>query len=419
MMTSATVMVLSEDRAIREMLRGLLAGAGFAVARRGDAVDVVAIGCAAQIAEGDLREAQAITGRRHVPVILITSEGSEQLAVSALRAGVAEYLRFPLAPEELARAVKCAMPDALPATSDDRMIGVSQEFVEIRRYLRRVALRAMHVLITGETGTGKELAADFIHRHGHRASKPFITINCAAIPDSLIESELFGFERGAFTGAHAAQDGRFKLADGGDVFLDEIGDLSPWAQAKMLRVIETGEIQRLGGRQSQRVDVRIIAATHRDLEADPGFRKDLYFRLNVARVHLPPLRERTEDILPLAEAFRAEFDHAFGCRSTFTDDARRLLLAHQWPGNIRELRNIVEAAFIDPGPDETGALDLPAPFRKALEGACGGELERILRALSQTHWNKSRAADELRWSRMTLYRKMARYKLTRAGGNSG
>ncbi len=272
-----------------------------------------------------------------------------------------------------------------------------------------------NVLITGETGTGKELAADLIHRRSSRAGKPFVAINCAAIPDSLLESELFGFERGAFTGAHTAQEGKLKLADGGTVFLDEIGDLSPYAQAKILRAIETGEIQRLGGRQARQIDVRVIAATNRNLESDSTFRRDLYFRLNVARIHLPPLRERKEDILPLAEAFRIEFDRKFGCVSrSFVSRARELMLAHNWPGNVRELRNIIEAAFIDPGPNAEGDVDLPSQFRKAVQGSSGGELERILLALSQTEWNRGLAAKELNWSRMTLYRKMSRYGITRA-----
>jgi DNA-binding NtrC family response regulator len=160
--------------------------------------------------------------------------------------------------------------------------------------------------------------------------------------------------------------------------------------------------------------VRVIAATNRDLEKDQNFRKDLYFRLNVARVHLPPLRERRDDIVPLAESFRTGFDRKFGCATHFTATARQLLMMHHWPGNIRELRNIVEAAFIDPGPDADGALELPAPFRKTLMDSSDGELERILSTLSHTHWNKTRAASELHWSRMTLYRKMARYKLGRA-----
>jgi DNA-binding NtrC family response regulator len=414
MTNGRTVLVLSEDRAVREVLLRLLAGAGISETGADAAPGAIVVGCGRRMAPSDLAAARAIAQPRRIPIILVTSEGSEDLAVEALRAGVANYLRLPLSSADLARAVKESALACSPAAID-RIIGGSKAIRDLKDYLRRVAASSSNVLVTGETGTGKELAAEFIHRHSSRAEKPLITINCAAIPDSLIESELFGFERGAFTGAYAAQNGKFKLADGGGIFLDEIGDLSPWAQAKILRVIETGEIQRLGGRQPQRADVRVIAATNRDLENDPGFRKDLYFRLNVARVHVPPLRERREDIVPLADSFRAEFGRGCGCVTAFTPGARALLAGYHWPGNVRELRNIVEAAFIDPGPDAQGALDLPAPFSKALRDSTGEERARILLALSETHWNKSRAADELHWSRMTLYRKMARYKLHRTG----
>jgi DNA-binding NtrC family response regulator len=408
-------LVLSENRAIREILLGLVASAGFAPSNGAGAPDVILVGCGLRIATGDLEAAKAACRTDpKVPIILVTSHGSEELAVAALRSGMANYLRLPLTSGEFERALEPFLPVASVPSPEDRMIGESLAFRDVRRYLYRAAASSSNVLITGETGTGKELAARFLHRHSKRAAKPLITINCAAIPDSLIESELFGFERGAFTGADTAQDGKFKLGDGGDVFLDEIGDLSPYAQAKTLRVIETGEIQRLGARQPQYADIRIIAATNCDLKTDPGFRRDLYFRLNVVSVHLPPLRERRDDVLPLAEAFRAEFDRKFGCVTTFTLRAKQLLLAHQWPGNIRELRNIIEAAFIEPGPDANGELDLPAPFRQALQDSAPGEQERILLALSKTHWNKSRAASELHWSRMTLYRKMARYRLKRA-----
>jgi transcriptional regulator with GAF, ATPase, and Fis domain len=293
------------------------------------------------------------------------------------------------------------------------MLGASLAIREVKAHLRRIAACSSNVLITGETGTGKELAAELIHGQSSRAERPLVTLNCAAVPDSLLESELFGFERGAFTGAHVAQDGKLKLAAGGTVFLDEVGDLSPYAQAKVLRAVETGEIQRLGGRRPQQIDVRVIAATNKNLEDDPNFRRDLYFRLNVARVHLPPLRERKEDILPLADSFRTEFERTFGCKtSAFTANAQELLLTHHWPGNVRELRHIVEAAFINPGANAAGEIDLPVEFRKSIRSFSGGELERILAALSKTHWNRSRAAEELRWSRMTLYRKMARYKIT-------
>lgn len=412
MTNGKVVLVLSEDQAIRAILLRLLAGEGTCQTGGDETLTAILIGCRSRMAKSDLAAARALSQSGRIPIILVTSEGSEDLAVEALRIGVANYLRLPLTGAELADAIEASSAAPANPTGTDRIIGVSQVMRDLKNYLRRVAATSSNVLITGETGTGKELAAEFVHRHSSRAARPLITVNCAAIPDSLIESELFGFERGAFTGAHAAQSGKFKIADRGGIFLDEIGDLSPWAQAKILRVIETGEIQRLGGRQTLRVDVRVIAATNRDLENDPGFRKDLYFRLNVANVRIPPLRERGEDILLLADSFRAQFERQFRSTTAFTADARRLLVAHRWPGNVRELRNVVEAAFIDPGPDAGGALNLPAPFRKAVENSAGSELGRILQALSQTHWNKSRAASELHWSRMTLYRKMARYKLS-------
>ena len=410
------ILTLSEDPAVRGILSRLLAAAGLTSADSTVSPAVILLGCRERIAKNDLAMARATSRNGNgTPIILITSHGSEDLAVEALRAGITNYLRLPLTPEQLACAIEAVAADTDATAPTDRILGISQAIREVKTNLHRAASCSSNVLITGETGTGKELAADLIHRRSSRAAKPLIPINCAAIPDSLLESELFGFERGAFTGAHASQNGKLKLAAGGTMFLDEIGDLSPYAQAKILRAIETGEIQRLGGRQSQRIDVRVTAATNRDLETDLSFRRDLYFRLNVARVHLPPLRERKEDILPLAEAFRTEFDTKFGCVSkAFLPRARELMLVHAWPGNIRELRNIIEAAFIDPGPNAEGEIDLPAQFRRAVEGSTSGELERILLALSQTEWNRSRAARELHWSRMTLYRKMAQYRITRA-----
>jgi DNA-binding NtrC family response regulator len=413
-MTKAAILVVAEDQAIRELKLRLAAGARAAEADPLDSQSSIAQTRQAGIANDDVSAALS-TLRNGDPLILITSDRTENSAVEILRSGSTKYLRLPLARGELTHALDAIIQPSTPKSFGDRILGTSQKIQEVRRYLYRVASCASNVLITGETGTGKELAATLIHRQSSRAGKPMITLNCAAIPDSLIESELFGFERGAFTGAHAAQDGKLKLADGGTIFLDEVGDLSSYAQAKILRAIEGGEIQRLGGRQPQRIDVRVIAATNRDLESDPNFRQDLFFRLNVARVHIPPLRERKEDILPLADSFRLECDGTFRLRTkAFTPRAQRLLLTHRWPGNIRELRNLVEAAFIDPGPDAAGDLEMPAQFRKTLEGAAAGELERILLALSQTHWNKSRAAEELKWSRMTLYRKIARYKIARS-----
>ena len=220
-------------------------------------------------------------------------------------------------------------------TSSTVLIGSSLAIWKVKTYLRKVALTDSHVLITGETGTGKELAAQYIHHHSARRAKPLVTINCAALPDGLLESELFGYERGAFTGATSSYSGKLKLADGGTVLFDEIGDMSPYAQAKILRVIETKEVYPLGGRRSVPLDIRIIAATNRNLDqrmANNEFRQDLYFRLNVARVHLPPLSERKEDIPLLTDHFVQKFSAQFGRGiEGFSDEAMELLLRYDWP----------------------------------------------------------------------------------------
>jgi transcriptional regulator with PAS, ATPase and Fis domain len=297
------------------------------------------------------------------------------------------------------------------------MIGESTATRQLKAYLLRVAQTDSNVLITGETGTGKELAAELIHRNGPRRHRPLVAINCAAIPDSLFESEMFGYERGAFTGAHASQEGKLKQADHGSVFFDEIGDMSLYAQVKILRVIERREVQRLGGRPLP-IDIRIIAATNRPLEevSEDRFRRDLFFRLNVARVHLLPLRERRDDIQALARHFIAGFNHMFGRDVRgLSPDAASFFYLHPWPGNIRELKNLIESAFIDLPEEHVALLELPTPLRGIVQRAPHAdseELERIVRALWETNWNKSQAAQRLQWSRMTLYRKMARYQLS-------
>ena len=409
-----TILILCEDAGLRATLLELAAAAGWKSGGVDDGACAVLLGCSERMGRNEIAFARgAEKNGRRLPIVLATMRGSEELAVEALRMGVANYVRLPVTPHELGEAIAAVALDET-ATYADRMLGESEAMQSVKAYLQRVARCSSNVLITGETGTGKELAAELVHNAGARAHRPFVAINCAAIPDSLLESELFGFERGAFTGAVVAQDGKLRAASGGTVFLDEVGDLSPCAQAKILRAIETGEVQRLGAKRSQPIDVRIVAATNKNLETDTNFRRDLYFRLNVARVHLPPLRERKEDILPLAEAFRREFDSKFGCVSRgFVRGVEEMLLAHEWPGNIRELRNLVEAAFIDPGPNLNGEIGLPAPFRKAMETATGGELQRILKALALTEWNRSRAAKELHWSRMTLYRKLSRYGIAK------
>src|SRR5262245_26845398 len=298
------------------------------------------------------------------------------------------------------------------------LIGSSLAIWKVKAYLRKVALTDSHVLITGETGTGKELAAQYIHHHSTRRAKPLVTINCAAVPDGLLESELFGYERGAFTGATSSYAGKLKLADGGTVLFDEIGDMSPYAQAKILRVIETKEVYPLGGRRSVPLDIRIIAATNRNLDqrmANNEFRQDLYFRLNVARVHLPPLSERKEDIPLLTDHFVQKFSAQFGRGiEGFSEEAMERLLSYDWPGNIRELMNLIERIFIDPPQEKITVADLPESMRfcpSVRQETVPAEREILLYTLSQTNWNKTQAAEKLHWSRMTLYRKIAKYHI--------
>jgi DNA-binding NtrC family response regulator len=372
---------------------------------------------------------------REVSLILITGNSSEELAIAALRAGVNDYFKYPFKPEELAAALRRCLPQSFsrevlagqgataPHPVDSPwMIGESQAIREIRAYIGRLAQTDVNVLITGETGTGKELAAELIHRGSPRHQRPFVCINCTAIPESLLESELFGHERGAFTGAHALKEGRLKLADGGTTLLDEVGDMAPEGQVKILRVIESKEVHRLGGRRGISLDVRFIAATNQDLEqrvTEGKFRKDLYFRLNVARVHLPPLRERREDIPPLIDHTIRHLNRRFGREvEGFTEETLDSLLRYDWPGNVRELKNLGEAIFVNQPSRQISLRDIPAPFRQRLleaESLPRDERDRLLSTLVSTNWNKSKAAQKLQWSRMTLYRKMAKYQIDGAG----
>jgi len=299
------------------------------------------------------------------------------------------------------------------------MIGESAPMQAIQAYIGKVAATDSHVLITGETGTGKELVAEQIHQRSCRWQLPFICLNCPAIPESLFESELFGYERGAFTGAVTHNRGAFERADGGTLFLDEIGDMPPSAQAKLLRAVEEKAVHRLGGQRSILLNLRIIAATNQDLErlvAVGQFRKDLYFRLNVASVHLPPLRDRKQDLWPLCDHYIQHLNQQRGLEvEGFTEDVFEALLRYDWPGNVRELRNLLEAVFIDCESRTIAFMDLPEPFRRGLGDAGGlplAERDLLLAALVSTHWNKSQAAQQLHWSRMTVYRKLKQYQLT-------
>jgi two-component system response regulator HydG/two-component system response regulator AtoC len=322
-----------------------------------------------------------------------------------------------------------------PARDNLPMIGSGPLLADLRRMLVRVASSNCTVLITGETGTGKELAAEFIHRNSVRRTHPFVGINCAAIPDSLLESELFGHSRGAFTGASEQFEGLLTSANGGTVFLDEIGDMTLMAQAKILRVLEKKEICRIGCTRPMQLDIRFIAATNQNLAhmTELGtFRKDLFFRLNVAHVPVPPLRERKEDIPLLLDHYRREFhaQHAEGNQDRthepieFSETCLNYLLRYDWPGNIRELKNMIECLTVTEHARTVEPEHLPCLFRSATPNsppACesGGDLrahetrerESLISALSMAKGNKSAAAKRLRWSRMTLYRKLVKHKL--------
>ena len=313
------------------------------------------------------------------------------------------------------------------------IVGTSAAIQNIKALLRKMGPTNSTVLITGETGTGKDATARLIHRLSPRNKFDLVAVNCTAIPETLLESELFGYEKGAFTGANHSYVGKFQLADRGTLFLDEIGDLSSLAQCKLLRALEEHEVQPLGGRRPIAVDLRVITATHQDLERlveEEKFRSDLYYRLNVVRIHMPPLRHRREDIPLLANHILAQLNGGSGrCIEGFTKQALDELTGHPWPGNVRQLRNVIEAATfaceskvitrgdiramqMSSAPKPSYRYDMPS----MIHTAPAGEMDALKRALEYTDWNFTHAASILNWSRMTLYRKVSKYGLMRPAG---
>ena len=442
-MQKPKILIAESDTALRQNLKQQLLFCGYELTEALDytsvmqvvrtcSPDLVILGAASDNDWKALEVAREI--RRYsqgILLILIVENGSEDMVIAALRAGINDYFRKPFALDDLLTSINCCLidkrcftpPGSTESTSRnligcERLIGQSPSMLTIKSYLFRIAIADSTVLISGETGTGKELVAELIHKNSARNKNPFVCVNCAALPDSLVESELFGYERGAFTGAIALQRGKFELAHGGTVFLDEIGEMNPCAQAKILRTLESKEIYRLGGRKSIPLNMRIIAATNQDPErlvAEEKFRKDLYFRLNVARIHLPPLRERKEDIPYLLAHFLRELGHRFS-RSVegFTDETMAYLLHYDWPGNVRELKNLCEAIFINQPSRTIIFHDLPEPFQRLLreaESLPQDERDRLLSALLSTRWNISKAARKLHWSRMTIYRKIEKYHI--------
>ncbi|MHA3772585.1 sigma-54-dependent transcriptional regulator [Verrucomicrobiota bacterium sgz303538] len=464
-----TILLVEDDSNIASALRGVLETEDYIVlhAETGDRGLADALRERCDLVLTDLRlpglSGLELVQRLHaakpqLPIVLMTAHGTTETAIEATKRGAYDYLLKPFEMPELLDLIAKALASsrlaaAGPVTLGDEsagpgaIVGQSRAMQSIYKEIGRIAARNVTVLIRGETGTGKELIARAIFQHSDRAGNPFIAINCAAIPEQLLESELFGHERGAFTGAETRRIGRFEQAHGGTLFLDEIGELSPGTQAKLLRVLQERAIQRLGGKDVVPVDVRMIAATHRDLEAaiaERQFREDLFYRLNVMSLTLPPLRARAEDIPPLVDYFlrryAAEFDLPV---PALQPEALQLLCAQSWPGNVRELENVVRKALLAarglaitvevvqsvlggarPLAAGTGRESLADFVGELLAAASRGELESahaalievaerelLAQAMKLAGGNQAKAARWIGISRLTLREKLQRFGL--------
>jgi two-component system response regulator HydG len=451
MKTENTILVVDDDLAHRTMLRTLLSGWDYSVSEADDGSAAIA-----QVREQpfdlilmDVRMvkmsglealAQIKAFNPAIPVVIMTAFASVETAVEALKKGAYDYLTKPLDFDELHLILERAMDhsrlkeenrrlrERLGSRFDRRnLIGRSETMLTLLETVAQVAPSEATVLITGESGTGKEMIAGAIHFNSFRKDGPFIRINCAAIPETLLESELFGHERGAFTGADRRKEGKFRQADGGSIFLDEVSEMSLSMQVKLLRVLQEREITRVGGEEVLRVDVRVIGATNRDLLqaiAAGRFREDLYYRLNVVSLHVPALRFRPEDIPLLAQHFLTHFagQNHKNIRG-FTPQAMDRLLRHAWPGNVRELMNAVERGVVLARGEYLDEAELPLIF--APEGTVGPpgvipdgevpleEVEKaaILKSLAAAEGNKSEAARRLGITRRTLHQKLKKWRL--------
>jgi two-component system, NtrC family, nitrogen regulation response regulator NtrX len=449
------ILVVDDEAGVRGSLSGILGDEGYAVSAVGSGeaalealeasrfdlvlLDVWLPGLDGLEVLRRIRESHA-----ELPVVVISGHGTIETAVRAVRLGAQDFVEKPLSLEKTVLAVKNALRQRrlesqlfeLRQQLDARylMVGESPALQRLREEIRQAAPSNGRVLIFGENGTGKELVARQVHAQSQRAALPFVEVNCAAIPEELIESELFGHTKGAFTGALAARKGKFELADGGTLFLDEIGDMSLKTQAKVLRALQEQRIEPVGGSASVEVDVRVIAATNKDLEAEirgGRFREDLYFRLNVIPFEVPPLRERREDIPLLVRHFMQLLSAEHGRRAREVSEEALEALAHlSWPGNVRELRNILERLVIMTPGERIELRHLPASLGAAAARAAGGEepqaesgdasllaardaFERryILQRYRECGGNMSRTAESLGVERSNLYRKMKAFGL--------
>ena len=448
-----TVLIVDDEAGVRSALSGVLRDEGYAV----DAVDsgeacldrvarvpydVVVLDIWLPGMDGLATLARLRERRMDSPVVMISGHGNIESAVRAIKLGAFDFVEKPLSLEKTVLVVGNAVRQrrleaenrALRAHVDKRltMVGESYLMAQLREQIAMAAPTNGRVLIYGENGTGKEMVARSIHALSRRRGGPFVEVNCAAIPEELIESELFGHMKGAFTGAVSDRRGKFELADGGTLFLDEIGDMSLKTQAKVLRALQEQVVEPVGGANSVRVDVRVLAATNKDLTAEiraARFREDLYFRLNVIPIFVPPLRDRADDIPLLADHFMAELAREYGRRPKKLDGAAAVSLqGYRWPGNVRELRNVIERLMIMAPGDTIGASDLPFLDSAALVVSEAGspeplplhearerfERDYILRALAAQHGNISRTADALGVERSNLYRKMRAFGIAPA-----
>jgi DNA-binding NtrC family response regulator len=446
------ILVVEDEEKLRRVIELQLSSAGFDVDKTATAEEALRVVDRADLVLTDLKlpnmdglQFLALIRRQNtqVPVIMMTAFGSVETAVGAMKAGATDFLLKPFSLDHLMQVVQKALE--MRALRDenrqlkaelgrryefDNIIGRSPAMQEIFATIERVAPTRATVLLAGESGVGKDLIARAIHFHSPRKDRPLVKINCTAIPENLMESELFGYEKGAFTGAQTSKPGKFEQADTGTVFLDEIGDVPAPIQVKLLRVLQEREFERLGSNVTRHIDVRVVAATNQDLRAalEQGtFREDLYYRLNVVPLNIPPLRERKQDIAFLANHFVHKLSPDSGSQvESITDAAMQKLLAYHWPGNVRELENVIERALVMATGTQLDANDIkleapPSPRRAQAGGADGHflpegmsldqyEQELIKEALRRADGNKSQAARLLGLTRNAL-----RYRLTQMG----
>ena len=444
-MSKALVMIVDDEEGIRETLSGILEDEGYEsiTASSGEEAvkkakeitpDIVLLDVWLPGMDGIATLNELKGNHPAVPVIMISGHANIEIAVKATRMGAYDLLEKPLSIEKVLLAVLRALEKRGLELENRmlrenllkkcRMIGESAKIKQLKEQITMAAQSNSRVMILGESGSGKELVAQLLHETSSRAGGPFVEVNCAAIPQELIESELFGHERGSFTGAFERKKGKFELADNGTLFLDEIGDMSLQTQAKVLRVLETQEFQRVGGSKNIKVDVRIISATNKDLaeEVKKGnFREDLYFRLNVIPIKVPSLRERLEDIPELVDNFLDIFAAEYGQqKKEITEDAVKMLQKHPWPGNIRELKNVLERLVIMTPSKTITAADMFMPespgsdyfsFSTLRDARDAFEKDFIIKKLDENAWNISKTAEVLDMERSNLHRKIKAYDI--------